>query len=373
MDKMTHKSFEIASAASNDLFVYDKRTYKKGDDDVNQLDLTKRLKELGIESVYLLFGEEKLLINQAVETIRSKAIPPELMDFNYEVLPGDKATGKQIVDLANTMPFMAERRVLVVDQPVMLSTTGKGEGGKGDDEVLLAYLDNPNPYCTLIFKCDDKVDKRKKLYKQLNSKAVAVEFALLKGGQLEGWINEYVAGQSKTIDRPALGYLSAMGSYTLEILANELDKVMLYAGDQQRISLTMVQNIVTKTVEANIFDLIDAIGEKKGRKAIGLLQDTLYLGEAPLKILALLVRRFRQLLIVKDLKAKGQGEKELREKLKLPPFVISKSLRQAGGFSVKQLSYILEQLLLAEVELKSSSVDGGRLLERLVIDLCYID
>ena len=339
---------------------------------MNHWELEKRLKDKGLEPVYLLYGEERLLINQAVETIRRQAIPAELMDFNYEMLAGEKIAGRQIVDLANTMPFMAQRRVLVIDKPWMLSASAKGEGNKADDEALLAYLDSPNPYCTLIFKGDDKVDKRKKLYKQLNSKAVAAEFSLLKGEQLEDWISAYVQAQHKSIDRSALAYLSAMGSYTMEILANELDKAVLYAGQEERITLAMVQEIVTKTVEANIFELIDTIGAKKGQKAITLLQDTLYLGEAPLKILALLVRHFRILLILKDLKARGQSDKELRERLKLPPFVVTKSLKQAGGFSVLQLSQTLEKLLLAEVELKSSSADGGQVLERLIIDLCYL-
>ena len=229
-----------------------------------------------------------------------------------------------------------------------------------------------NPYCTLIFKGDDKVDKRKKLYKQLNSKAVAAEFSLLKGEQLEDWISAYVRAQQKEMDRSALAYLSAMGSYTLEILANELDKIVLFAGDKERITLPMVQEIATKTVEANVFELIDAIGTKKGQKAITLLQDTLYLGEAPLKILALLVRHFRILLILRDLKSRGQSDKELRERLKLAPFVVTKSLKQASGFSVGQLAQIMEKLLLTELELKSSSVDGGQVLERLIIDLCYL-
>ena len=120
------------------------------------------------------------------------------------------------------------------------------------------------------------------------------------------------------------------------------------------------------------FELIDAIGTKKGQKAVTLLQDTLYLGEAPLKILALLVRHFRILLILRDLKSRGQSDKELRERLKLAPFVVTKSLKQASGFSVGQLAQIMEKLLLTELELKSSSVDGGQVLERLIIDLCYL-
>lgn len=339
---------------------------------MNHVELTKRLQQKGPESIYLFYGEERLLLNQAVETIRHQAIPAEVMDFNYERLAGDKATGRQIVDLANTMPFLAERRVLVVEQPAMLSTTAKGEGSKADEEAMLEYIDNPNPFCTLIFKSDDKIDKRKKLYKQLQSKAVVAEFSLLKGKAMEDWILDYVQKQGKQIERPALAYLSAMGSYTLEILTNELDKLILYAGDKDAITLAMAQMMATKTVEANIFEMIDNIGLKKGQKALALLQDSLYLGEEPLKILALLVRHFRILLIAKDMKGCGHSDAELRERLKLPPFVVGKSVKQANGFSITQLIEILEKLLLAEVEMKSSGGDNTQVLERLVVDLCYL-
>ena len=101
------------------------------------------------------------------------------------------------------------------------------------------------------------------------------------------------------------------------------------------------------------------------------MENTLYLGEAPLKILALLVRHFRLLLMMKDLKTKGYTDNEIKDRLKLHPFVVTKGLRQGAGFNEIQLTDFLEKLLLAEVELKSSSTEGGRLLERLIIEFCY--
>lgn len=332
--------------------------------------LEERLKKNEIDQVYLLYGEEKLLLNQTVNQIKALVLPEGLEDFNFDLLLGEKLSPKSVVDVANTLPFMAERRLVLVDNPSFL--VNAKDSSKNEEESLLSYLDDPNPQCCLILKCTDKIDKRKKLFKKLQQKAIVVEFAPLKGVQLEKWITAFLKNRGKTIEKPALHYLSAMNSYTLEILSNELEKIVDYAADADIISLEMVQTILSKTVEANIFDLIDAIASKKGKSALNLLENTLYLGEAPLKILALLVRHFRLLIIMKDLKNKSYSEAEIKEKLKLHPFVVTKGLKQGAGFNTKQLIDFLEKLLLCEVELKSSATDPNRLLERLIIDLCYI-
>lgn len=336
---------------------------------MEQDNLHKQLKKGQVASVYLFFGEERLLLNETIERLKKILLPDGLEDFNFDLLPSEKASPKAIVDLANTLPFMAEKRLLLVDA-VMLFGTAK-DSAKTNDETLLHYLDDPNPQCVLIFKCGDKVDKRKKLYKKVQDSGIVVEFAPLKGIKLEKWIIDYLKNYEKNIDKDALSYLSAMNGFTLEILVNELQKVIDYCGDASTITIQMVRQIITKTVEANIFDLIDAIGNKKGRNALNLLENTLYLGEAPLKILALLVRHFRLLLMMKDLKTKGYTDNEIKDRLKLHPFVVTKGLRQGAGFNEIQLTDFLEKLLLAEVELKSSSTEGGRLLERLIIEFCY--
>ena len=133
----------------------------------------------------------------------------------------------------------------------------------------------------------------------------------------------------------------------------------------------MIQMIVTKNVETNVFDLIDSIAQRKAARAIGLLNDCLVQGEAPLKILFLLVRQFRQLLLIKDLNDQGYLEAEIKNRLKVHPYVVTKGLKMGRQFSKDQLIKFMDQLLKAEVTLKSTSVNGGELLESLIIDLCY--
>jgi DNA polymerase-3 subunit delta len=208
--------------------------------------------------------------------------------------------------------------------------------------------------------------------KKLQEKAAQVEFAPLKGKVLEKWIADYIAAAGRSIDRQALEYLSAINSFDLQIMEHELQKLLLYREEDPVITMEHVQAIVTKTVEANIFALSDSIGNKNGKEALQTLKDMFYLGESPFKLIGFLVRHFRNLLLVKDYRAQGYDENQIKEKTKLHPFVIKKSMRQAERFSVKQLISAMERLLLIEVELKSTTVNGEELLEQFVIELCYM-
>ena len=238
-------------------------------------------------------------------------------------------------------------------------------------EIAIAQI-KPNPQCCLIFCGDGALAKTGTLNKKLQEKAVQVEFAPLKGKVLEKWIADYVAAAGRKIDRQALEYLSAINSFDLQIMEQELQKLLLYREEEPVITLQHVQEIVTKTVEANIFALSDSIGSKKGSEALQTLKDMFYLGESPFKIIGFLVRHFRNLILVKDYRSQGYDETQIKEKTKLHPFVIKKSVRQAERFSMQQLTTALERLLLIEVELKSTTSSGEELLEQFVIELCYM-
>ena len=98
----------------------------------------------------------------------------------------------------------------------------------------------------------------------------------------------------------------------------------------------------------------------------------LYLGQSPFQLLGFLARHFRNLLLVKDYRSMGYHEDQIKEKTKLHPFVIKKSIRQAERFTMPQLIAALERLLQIEVELKSTTSNGEELLEQFIIELCYL-
>ena len=335
--------------------------------------LLQQLHKGEVHEIYFFYGEEQLLQQRAMKAMEQQLLPEGLEDFNKDVLSGADVTPKQIAEMAMNLPFMAERRLLVIQPPLpFLSIPKSDKNGQASLQYLIDYLEQPNPQCCLIFCGDGALAKTGTLNKKLQEKAVQVEFAPLKGKVLEKWIAEYVAAAGRKIDRQALEYLSSINSFDLQIMEQELQKLLLYREKEPVITLQHVQEIVTRTVEASIFALSDSIGNKNGREALRILKDMFYLGESPFKLIGFLVRHFRNLLLVKDYRSQGYDENQIKEKTKLHPFVIKKSVRQAERFSIQQLTAAMERLLLIEVELKSTTSSGEELLEQFVIELCYM-
>ena len=335
--------------------------------------LLQQLHKGEVHAIYFFSGEELLLQQRALKALEQQLLPVGLEDFNKDVLSGADITPKQIAEMAMNLPFMAEKRLLIIQPPLpFLSIPKSDKAGQASVQYLLDYLEQPNPQCCLVFCGDSALGKTGALNKKLQEKAVQVDFAPLKGKVLEQWIVAYVTAAGRSIDRQAVEYLSAINSFDLQILEQELQKLLLYQMDAPVITLQHVQDIVTKTVEANIFALSDSIGNKNGSEALQVLKHMFYLGESPFKLIGFLVRHFRNLILVKDYRQMGYGEGRIKEKTKLHPFVIKKSMRQAERFSMQQLIAALERLLLIEVELKSTSANGEELLEQFVIELCYL-
>ena len=321
--------------------------------------LLQQLHKGEVHEVYFFYGEERLLLQRALKALEQQLLPEELADFNKDLLSGAECTPKQIAELAMNLPFMAQRRLLIVQGPLsFLSIPKTDKSGQSNLQYLLEYLEQPNPQCCLVFCSDSPLAKTGALNKKLQEKAVQVEFAPLKGKVLERWIAEYVAAAGRSIDKQAL--------------EQELQKLLLYRCEDGVITLQHVQDIVTKTVEANIFALSDSIGNQKGSEALQVLKDMLYLGQSPFQLLGFLSRHFCNLLLVKDYRSMGYNEGLIKEKTKLHPFVIKKSIRQAERFSMPQLVAALERLLQIEVELKSTTSNGEELLEQFIIELCYL-
>lgn len=322
-----------------------------------------------ISPVYIFHGTEKLLIDTMIKELKAKFLPEEVEAFNFDKVDGEKVSLKQIVDLANVMPVMSDKRIVVVENPPCL-ISGKNKDTKDEEKSLLDYLKNPNLTSCLIFKVAGKIDKRKKIYKEIQKAGQVIDCEGLRRDKMEEWILNYLKQRDVEIDRAALSYLIIVGSEGLQFLTNELEKLILYVQDE-KISLEVVQELVAKTSEINVFHLIDNIANQQGKKALDQLHTSLTMGEAPLKLVFLLVRQFRMIIIAKDLLATGFSEKQIREKLGQAPFVVTNVIRQGRRFSLNELIASLDSLLETERKLKTSGGLDHELMEDLVLKLCY--
>ena len=179
----------------------------------------QQLQKEACQPIYFFYGEEVLLRQRALKILEKQILPEGLEDFNKDILLGNEASPKQIAEMAMNLPFMANYRLLIVQSPLsFLSIPKSDKAGQEAIRYLLDYLETPNPQCCLVFLSEDALGKTGVLNKKLQEKAVQVEFAPLKGKVLEKWIVDYVTAAGQKIDLAAVGYLSSMNRFDLQIM-----------------------------------------------------------------------------------------------------------------------------------------------------------
>lgn len=314
--------------------------------------LNQDLKENTFKQSYLLFGEEPFLIGNYKKRLREAIVGDDTMNFNY--FEGKNPDVREIISLADTMPFFAERRLILID--------GSGFFKNSPDE-LTEYLPQM-PDTTCIIFCESEVDKRSRLYKKVKELGYAAELKKQDSTQLMNWAAGILGKDGKKITKPVMEYFLDRTGDDMENIRTELEKLICYTMGREVITKEDVEAIGTVHVTNRIFDMVSAIVSGNTKKAMELYEDLLTLKEPPMRILFLIARQFNQLLQTKELVGTGADKGQLASKLKVPPFAAGKLINQARGFSKEQiLSYV--QLCVESEE----AVKTGRLSERMAVEL----
>lgn len=316
--------------------------------------LVEEVKLGRIAPVYLIYGSEGYLKEQALKILREKLIPPETGDFDYLELDGPELTGAEVVMLASTLPAIAERRLLVIKNPA---------GEIWQDEDFRKYLTKPEPATCLVLVVNGSIDKRLKAVKEIISTGRVVECSPLQGEDLAGWLMKEARQEGYNLPPAAALILARAGGGDLRQARSALDKAMAYTGKPGTITQATVQALVPEIeAENTIFQLVDALGNKKPAMAIGFLRQLLARGEAPLGIVAMLARQLR---LIYGVLLAGES-KNLAARLGIKPFVARKVAAQARNFSLPAAGQALEELLKVDTALKTGQGEAGPLLEQAI-------
>ena len=331
-------------------------------------DLNNTLKDLksgDVFSVYLVVGDNDFLKDSLIEGFKKVLLQGDNGDFNYQKY--DKVESlMMIIDAANSIPFFSERKLLVVKDEGVFKP---GVFSDNEYKYFIEYLADPNPTTCLIFIAGNGVDKRGKLYKRLSESGKVLECATPKGIHLLKWINKEFALYDKKPDVGLVNLLASAAKGDLYFLTNEIKKICLYAGSKQTLKLDDVDEVLAKTLDTGIFQVIDYLSERELDKALKGLNELLELGESPILINYMLARHYRQMLQYLIYSKKGLSEKELCQKIGVPFFVLGKLGKQARSFNIEKLTDILNALYKLDLKLKTSSSDNKRMLELVLINL----
>lgn len=314
--------------------------------------LNQDLKEGSFRPVYLLYGEETFLVNSYKNRLKEAILGDDTMNFSY--YEGKGIDVNEVIRQADTMPFFAEKRLILVENSGFFKTSS---------EALASYLPEMPETSCMIF-VETQVDKRNKLYKKVKDLGYAAELGRQNSSQLARWAGGILAREGKKITGKTMELFLSMAGDDMENIRMELEKIVSYTMGREVVTDKDVKEICTVQVTNRIFDMVAAIVNGQTKKAMDLYEDLLTLKEPPMRILFLIARQFNQLLQVKELMAKGFDKGVIASKMKIQPFVVGKIMTQARLFSRDE---ILECVRFC-VELEEA-VKSGQLQDSLAVEL----
>ena len=310
-----------------------------------------------IKQFYLLYGEENYLKSQYREEL-VKALVDVEDNMNYYYAEGTSFQLQNMVDIGNTLPFFAERRVLVLENTKLFKKAADGVDG---------YLEN-FPESTYVIFVENEVDKRNRLYKWMSQHGYASEMNTPNAKMLGAWVKGLCKQEGKQIEDSTIFYLIEHIGTDMLLLKNELEKVFCYSTGKEQITMEDIREICISQATDKIFEMLDAIGNCNQQKALSLYRDLLVLREPAMRILVMLRRHYRILMMISAMQQEGKDNKEMASVCGVYPKLIYKYVVQAKQYSYKALKTMFEKCLLTEQEIKTGKIQDIVGVELLIVE-----
>lgn len=314
------------------------------------------IKNKSWKQAYLLYGEEAYLKQQYKQKLLAGLMPEE-DTMNMSRFEGKGIDVRTVIDLAETMPFFAERRV------ILLEDTGFF---KNKCDELADYLKELPDYLTLIF-VETEVDKRSRVYKGVKSAGRVTEFSKQDEKSLMRWVLGLLGKEDKKITQRDMELLLTRTGTDMGNIYMEVQKLLDYTLGRQVITREDIESVCCTQTTNKIFDMVRAVTDKNQKKALDLYYDLLTLKEPPMRILYLLAKQFRQLMLTKEMVLDGHGANEISSRLGIPSFVGRNYVKCVQSYELSTLRQAVEDFTDAEEAVKT-----GRLGDVLSVELMIV-
>ncbi|TPR19931.1 DNA polymerase III subunit delta [Apilactobacillus timberlakei] len=330
-------------------------------------ELFQSLKELNIKPIYLIKGNQDYLIQK----IRNKflsLIPESERTMNYANYDMETTNISNAVEDAMSLPFFGEKRLVIVNNPYFLTGNRSKEKINQDIDSFVNYVNSPqNSTIMLIIAPYDKLDSRKKITKTIKKNSEIIDLSNMSDSDIKNYLKSKINNNGYTIDNEALNQLIQRTSNDLSSAMSELSKLFLYCYNQKSISVSDVNNVVTKSLDQNVFDLVNYVINNNINESINLYHDLINSSNEPLQINAILLSQFRLLIQVKIMSEKGYSQGKLASKLRIHPYRIKLALQKVKNYNYKKLSIAYLGLVDIESQMKSTQKSADLLFEMFMI------
>ena len=322
-------------------------------------DLAHSLRE-GVNPLYLLLGPESYLRGEAADLIANTVLSETLLrEFNESSFTFLNQSVQAAVATAEQLPMMSEKRIVKIRDFSKLLVA--------DEEVLIAYLQNPCPSTVMIFSADD-LDKRKASSKALLDACVVVDFSPLKDGEAKTWCKARLKELKTTAEDQVLSEIIRLVGTDLQTLSTELDKLAAAAIQTRKISLDLVDELIGRSRELTNWELGDHLLANNRKRALETLHRLLDDGSEPVMLVGLIGSNYRKLALGKYLLQRG-GREEVFRSISLPPFKRDSYISSLQRADADKIARGIQLIAAADLAIKTSQATPRLQLEMLVCEL----
>lgn len=316
-----------------------------------------------LRPVYLIHGPEELLLEQAVGRLKKRLSDVADLDFNLDVFDGESAQADEVIAAANTLPFMSDRRLVILRKADRMSADALGE--------IADYASNPNPDTTLVLVAT-KIARNLRVFKAIDALGGVAEYKAPAKRQYAQTVVGMFAERGKRVGLDAAEVLVRAVGYDLRRLSVEIEKVISYTGEENTLSREQIEQVMSTTAPTSIFDFLDALGSRDCRGAMRLLSALLDEGESIHGVHAMCVRHVRNLLSARALLERddeGSAASLVSREVGVREWQARNLVNQARRFMPGELIDALRGAAESETKMKTSR-DPRLAFERWVIEVC---
>lgn len=315
------------------------------------------IKSQNFKPVYLLCGDEVYLKKQFRDKLKEGILNGDDTNMNYSYYEGKQLDVADMAAVSQTLPFFAERRLIVAENSGLFEKTS--------EQAVKLIEDMPES--TFVVFVEEKVDKRNKLYKLVKEKGYVSEMTTPNSEDLIKWTYGLFKKDNLIVSRETIVYLLTKTGESMDNIRNEVEKLACFCDGRDTVTVSDVDQVCVTQISKHIFDMTNAIARKDKKQALNLYADLLALKEPPLNILALMARQFNQLLMVKEMTAEGRSRNDIANKLNLQSFVANKLSDQSRAFTKEILTDAINTCIEFEEAVKT-----GKMTDQLVVEMIIV-
>lgn len=317
--------------------------------------INEHIKTKEYKNIYLLYGAESYLVQQYKNKLREAIVGEDTM--NYAYFEGRKIDTVQLIDTCNTLPFFAEKRLIIIEDSGFF---------KSANNELNEYIKSIPDYLVIVF-VESEIDKRSRLFKLIGENGYACELKIQDEATLTRWIVDMLGKAGKKVSRAALTLLLDKCGTEMSNIHGEVEKLICYIGEREAVEVEDVDAICTTLTVGKVFDMVDAISARKQKEALDLYYDLLLTKEPAMRIMFLIARHFNELLKVKELAARNMNNAQIEEKTGIQKRFIGKYLAQARGFTIDGLKEAIRDMTELDEAVKFGNMKDDMAVELIII------